>query len=327
SVWLVTDPNFNTLVDFRYQRNYKAKRGTDGMGRNRTGPSGADLEILVPVGTVVHDTGTDELLGDLLHPGQRLKVAQGGFHGIGNTRYKSSTNQAPRQFKPGTPGERRELKLELKLLADIGLLGLPNAGKSTLIHAVSAARPKVADYPFTTLYPNLGVVRIESHRSFVIADIPGLIEGAADGAGLGIRFLKHLARTRLLLHLVDLAPPDGADPVESVHAIVAELDKFSPDLAGRERWLVMNKADLLPADEAELLAADIVARLGWDGPVFTISAAERRGTDAMMLRIMTRLDELGPGLPVPELSEPGAVDAAIATETDETPAYDPLAND
>jgi len=327
SVWLVTDPNFNTLIDFRYQRNYKAKRGTDGMGRNRTGPSGADLEILVPVGTIVHDTGTDELLGDLLHPGQRLKVAQGGFHGIGNTRYKSSTNQAPRQFKPGTPGERRELKLELKLLADIGLLGLPNAGKSTLIHAVSAARPKVADYPFTTLYPNLGVVRIESHRSFVIADIPGLIEGAADGAGLGIRFLKHLARTRLLLHLVDLAPPDGADPVESVHAIVAELDKFSPDLAGRERWLVLNKADLLPADEAELLADDIVARLDWDGPVFTISAAERRGTDAMMLRIMARLDELGPGLPVPELSEPGAVDAAIATETDETPAYDPLAND
>jgi GTP-binding protein len=326
SVWLVADSELNTLVDFRYQRHYKAARGTDGMGRNRTGKSGEDLDIRVPVGTVVYDLATDELLGDLTHPGQRLKVAQGGFHGLGNSRYKSSTNQAPRQFKPGTPGEERELHLELKLLADIGLLGLPNAGKSTLIHAVSAARPKVADYPFTTLYPNLGVVRIESHRSFVIADIPGLIEGAAEGAGLGVRFLKHLARTRLLLHLVDLAPPDGSDPVAAVDAIAGELAKFSADLAGRERWLVLNKADLIPADELETLAGDIAARLGWDGPLFTISAAERRGTDELMRRVMARLDELGPGLPVPELSEPDEVAAAAAAAEDEPP-YDPLAGD
>jgi GTP-binding protein len=299
SVWLVADASLNTLVDFRYQRSFKAERGEDGMGRNRTGKSGADLEIPVPVGTVVHDVDGDDLLGDLARAGQRLKVAQGGYHGLGNTRYKSSTNQAPRQFKPGTPGESRELHLELKLLADVGLLGLPNAGKSTLIHAVSAARPKVADYPFTTLHPNLGVVRIGTHQSFVVADIPGLIEGAADGAGLGIRFLKHLARTRLLLHLVDLAPIDGADPVASVEAIAAELEKFSPELAGRERWLVLNKADLLPPDEVETLTADIVARLGWEGPVFTVSAAERRGTDELAKRVMARLDEMGAGFEEP----------------------------
>ncbi len=325
SVWLVADSELNTLVDFRYQRHYKAERGEDGMGRQRTGKGGADNEIPVPVGTVISDINTDELLGDLTRPDQRLKVAQGGFHGLGNLRYKSSTNRAPRQVKPGTPGEERELHLELKLLADVGLLGLPNAGKSTLITAVSAARPKVADYPFTTLYPNLGVVRIETHRSFVIADIPGLIEGAADGAGLGIRFLKHLARTRLLLHLVDLAPPDGVDPVDSVKAIAAELDKFSPDLASRERWLVLNKADLLPADEAEALAADIVTRLGWEGPAFTVSAVEHRGTDVLMRRIMARFDELGPGLPVPELEDQDAAKAEQAA--DQSPPYDPLAND
>jgi len=294
SVWLVADPGLNTLVDFRYTRRFKAERGTDGMGRNRTGKSGDDLEIPVPVGTVVHDVDTGEQLGDLTASGQRLKVAQGGFHGIGNTRYKSSTNQAPRQFKPGTPGETRQLLLELKLLADVGLLGLPNAGKSTLIHAVSAARPKVADYPFTTLYPNLGVVRIEAHQSFVIADIPGLIEGAAEGAGLGVRFLKHLARTRLLLHLVDLAPPDGSDPVTAVESIAAELARFSPDLAARERWLVLNKADLLAEDEREARSADIVAHLGWQGPVFTISAAQRDGTDGLVKQVMARLDALGP---------------------------------
>ena len=292
SVWLVADPDLNTLVDFRYQRRFKARRGEDGMGRNRTGRSGEDLEIPVPVGTLVHDLDTGERLGDLTSPGQRLKVAQGGFHGLGNTRYKSSTNQAPRQFKPGTPGEKRELRLELRLLADVGLLGLPNAGKSTLIGAVSAARPKVADYPFTTLHPNLGVVRIEAHRSFVIADIPGLIEGAAEGAGLGVRFLKHLARTRLLLHLVDLQPPDGSDPADSVTTIFAELEKFSADLASRERWLVFNKADLLPPDEAGQRVAEIVARLGWTGPVHTVSAAERQGTDALVREVMARLDAL-----------------------------------
>ena len=294
SVWLVADPGLNTLVDFRYTRRFKAERGTDGMGRNRTGKSGDDLEIPVPVGTVVQDVDTGEQLGDLVAAGQRLKVAQGGFHGIGNTRYKSSTNQAPRQFKPGTPGETRQLQLELKLLADVGLLGLPNAGKSTLIRAVSAARPKVADYPFTTLYPNLGVGRIEAHQSFVIADIPGLIEGAAEGAGLGVRFLKHLSRTRLLLHLVDLSPPDGSDPVTAVESIAAELARFSSDLAARERWLVLNKADLLAVEDREAHAADIVARLGWQGPVFTISAAQRDGTDGLVKQVMARLDALGP---------------------------------
>ncbi len=291
SVYLLADESINTLVDFRYQRRYQAQNGEAGKGSNCTGRSGEDLFIEVPVGTAVHDNGTGELIGELLEAGQTLRVAQGGFHGLGNTRYKSSTNRAPRQTSPGSPGEQRELHLELKLLADVGLVGMPNAGKSTLIRAVSAARPRVADYPFTTLYPSLGVVRIDVERSFVMADVPGLIEGAADGAGLGIRFLKHLSRTRLLLHLVDMAPIDPAvDPVGEVRRIEAELEKFSEALFSRERWLVMTKADLLPEEERQARAQQIVEGLGWQGPWFMLSAIEKSGTDALTYRIMEFLE-------------------------------------
>ena len=304
SVWLEVDDALNTLVDFRYQRSFKARNGQPGMGRNRTGASGEDLTIPVPPGTMIYDRETDELLGDLTRPGERLKVAQGGFHGIGNARYKSSTNRAPRQSKPGTPGEIRELRLELKLLADVGLLGMPNAGKSTLISAVSAARPKVADYPFTTLHPNLGVVRVEAHRSFVMADIPGLIEGAAEGAGLGIRFLKHLARTRLLLHVVDCAPPDPeTDPAQEVAALASELEKFSPELASRERWLVINKIDMLAEPEREAHCQTLVERIGWDGPWFAVSALAGIGTTPLVGRIMSHLEMIGQ---LPETSDPDA---------------------
>ncbi|MFA5626947.1 MAG: GTPase ObgE [Thiohalomonadaceae bacterium] len=291
SVLLQATSALNTLADFRYERSFKAKNGEQGSGRNKTGPSAADLVIEVPVGTEVYDEDTGELLGDLASDGQQLKVAQGGFHGLGNVRYKSSINRAPRQSKPGTPGELRNLRLELKVLADVGLLGLPNAGKSTLIRAVSAARPRVADYPFTTLYPNLGVVRIENHRSFVMADIPGLIEGAAEGAGLGIQFLRHLARTNLLLHLVDVLPPDDADPVAAVKIIEQELEKFSPELAARERWLVINKLDLIPAELRDEYCEDIVQRLHWSGPVFRIAAIAGEGTRELSYRIMTYLEE------------------------------------
>jgi GTP-binding protein len=288
SVWLVADSNINTLVDFRHNRKFPAQRGDNGKGRNCTGKSGGDLVVAVPTGTIVHEADTGELIGDLVRDGQRLQVARGGFHGLGNARFKSSTNRAPRQSKPGTPGERRRLHLELKLLADVGLLGLPNAGKSTLIRAVSSARPKVADYPFTTLYPNLGVVSVSAHRSFVMADVPGLIEGAADGTGLGIQFLKHLARTRLLLHLVDTGP--AGDPVADVATIFAELEKFSLELAQRERWLVLNKTDLLPAAESREHCREIIRALGWTGPVFEISALSHAGTRELASAIMTFLE-------------------------------------
>jgi len=290
SVYLLADSNLNTLADFRFERRFHAQRGENGRGRNCTGKSGDDCEVRVPVGTLVYEDDTDELMGDLVEEGQRLLVARGGFHGLGNVRYKSSTNRAPRQSKPGTPGEQRTLRLELKLLADVGLLGKPNAGKSTLIRAISAARPKVADYPFTTLYPSLGVVRAGVHRSFVVADIPGLIEGAAEGAGLGVQFLKHLSRTGLLLHLVDVAPLDGSDPVTDVRTIVHELEKFSAELGGRERWLVLNKLDLLPAEERDARCSDIVQRLDWQGPVFQISALSGQGTEALVYAIMEYLE-------------------------------------
>jgi GTP-binding protein len=291
SVYLVADAGLNTLADFRYDRRFRAGRGENGSGRNCTGKSSADLEVQVPAGTLVYEEETGELLGDLVETGQRLLVARGGFHGIGNARYKSSTNRAPRQSKPGTPGEQRMLRLELKLLADIGLLGKPNAGKSTLIRAISSAKPKVADYPFTTLYPNLGVVRVAAHRSFVVADIPGLIEGAAEGAGLGIQFLKHLSRTGLLLHLVDVAPLDDSDPVADVQAIVRELEKFSPELGERERWLVLNKIDLLADDEREARCRAIVERLGWRGPVFSIAAVSQQGTRELVFAIMDHIEQ------------------------------------
>jgi GTP-binding protein len=293
SVWLVADENLNTLVDFRHQKVFRAQRGENGMGRQMYGKGGEDVEIPVPTGTVVHNLDTDEVIGDLTTHGERLLVARGGKGGLGNMHFKSSTNRSPRQSTPGTPGEERRLRLELKLLADVGLLGFPNAGKSTLIRAVSAATPRVADYPFTTLYPNLGVVSVEPARSFVIADIPGLIEGAADGAGLGALFLRHIQRTRLLLHLVEIEPLDGSDAVEQVRTIERELEKFDAGLLDKPRWLLLNKADLIPADDARALAGRIVAELGWTAPWFIVSGLAREGTREVMLKVQAYLDELG----------------------------------
>jgi GTP-binding protein len=290
SVYLVADASMNTMVDYRFQRVYRAENGEQGRGRNCTGASGKDLELPVPVGTTVLDEDSDETLGDLVAVGDRLLVAQGGFHGLGNTRYKSSTNRAPRQTSAGSEGEQRALKLELNVLADVGLLGLPNAGKSTLIRAVSAARPRVADYPFTTLVPQLGVVKVDALRSFVIADIPGLIEGASEGAGLGIRFLKHLTRNRILLHLVDVAPLDGSSPAENAASIVRELERFSPTLAGRERWLVLNKVELIDADELAAVRAAILDALRWEGPVYEISAISAEGTTRLCQDMMLYLE-------------------------------------
>jgi GTPase len=292
SVYLRAASGINTLADFRIERTFKAGHGEPGGANDCTGRNGADLHVPVPIGTVVRDAGTQEELGDLTRDGEELLVARGGKGGWGNQRFKSSTNRSPRQFGPGLPGEKRSLGLELKVIADVGLLGLPNAGKSTLIRAVSAARPKVADYPFTTLYPNLGVVAVGLHRSFVMADIPGLIEGAAEGAGLGIRFLKHLQRTRLLLHLVDIAPLDPlADPVRDARAIVGELRKFSRELAAKPRWLVLNKRDLLPPDEAEKRVRAIVRRLRYRGPHFLISGATGEGTKSLCEAVMRLLEE------------------------------------
>jgi len=285
SVWLVADEGLNTLIDFRHQRSFKAPRGQNGMGSDMYGKGGDDTTIRVPVGTVVTNVDTDEVIGDLTAHGQRLLVAQGGKGGLGNIHFKSSVNRAPRKATPGTPGDVRELKLELKLLADVGLLGFPNAGKSTFIRAVSAATPRVADYPFTTLHPNLGVVSLGTDQSFVIADIPGLIEGAADGAGLGIQFLRHVSRTRLLLHMVDIAPIDGSDPAEQVRAIEQELSRFDPELLERPRWLVLNKADVLPEDARQAAAAAIVEQLGWTQPWFLVSAIARDNTMAVCQQV------------------------------------------
>ena len=294
SVWLLADENLNTLVDFRHQTTFRAQRGENGMGRQMYGKAGEDLTITVPVGTVVTNVSTDEVIGDLTRHGDRLLVAKGGTGGLGNLQFKSSITRAPRKATPGEEGEERLLKLELKLLADVGLLGFPNAGKSTFIRAVSAATPKVADYPFTTLYPNLGVVSVEAHRSFVIADIPGLIEGAADGAGLGATFLRHLQRTRLLLHLVDMAPMEGGvediDPVEQVRAIERELEKHDPELLQKPRWLVLNKADLMFEDEAKERAEQIIASLGWTQPWYQVSAISREGTWPIMKDVMAFFD-------------------------------------
>ncbi len=293
SVYLVADENLNTLVDFRHQKQFRARRGENGMGRQMYGKGGEDVLVAVPTGTVVHNVDTDEVIGDLTVHGERLLVAQGGKGGLGNMHFKSSTNRTPRQSTPGTPGEERRLRLELKLLADVGLLGFPNAGKSTLIRAVSAATPKVADYPFTTLYPNLGVVSVEPARSFVIADIPGLIEGAADGAGLGALFLRHIQRTRLLLHLVEIEPLDGGDAVEQIRTIERELEKFDAGLLDKPRWLLLNKADLIPGDDARELGGRIVAELGWSAPWFIVSGLAREGTREVMLKVQAHLDEMG----------------------------------
>lgn len=270
-VYIQADENMNTLIDYRYKRRFDAERGENGQPKNCTGKNGEDLILQVPVGTQVFDIDSEEMLGEVVKPQQRLLLAKGGERGLGNTRFKSSTNRAPRQTTHGTEGELRNVRMELKLLADVGLLGYPNAGKSTLIRALSSAQPKVADYPFTTLYPQLGVVRVSEYQSFVMADIPGLIEGAADGAGLGIRFLRHLARTRIILHVIDVLPIDGSDVVQQAQALVKELEKYSPELAERERWLVLNKIDLLPEDEREAHCNEIVTALNWQGPVFVIS--------------------------------------------------------
>jgi len=289
SIFFVTDRNLNTLVDFRFKKLFEAQRGQDGMGTQCTGRNGDDLIVRVPVGTLVYDANTDELIVDLTKDEQKICIAKGGFHGFGNLHFKTSTNRAPRKTTEGKPGEEHELRLELKLLADVGLLGLPNAGKSTFIRSVSAARPKVADYPFTTLYPNLGVVRVDAERSFVVADIPGLVEGAAEGAGLGIQFLKHLSRTSILLHLVDIAPAGGGDPVVAVKAIAREIKKFSPELAKKDRWLVLNKIDLLSKEELKEKVNDIVKRLKWKGKVFQISAIKKIGTQELCYKLMDHI--------------------------------------
>ena len=292
SVWFVADEGLNTLVDFRHKRRFTAERGQNGMGKQMTGRSGQDLLVRVPVGTRVSDAETEEVIGELLAHDARLLVAKGGRGGLGNVHFKSSTNRAPRRTTPGTPGERRVLHLELLVLADVGLLGLPNAGKSSFISRVSSARPKVADYPFTTLYPNLGVVSVGSERSFVVADIPGLIEGAAEGAGLGIRFLKHLSRTSLLLHVVDIGLADVEDIALQAEQIAAELDKFDPELAQRERWLVLNKIDLMPPDERQAKGRAIVEALAWEAPVFMISALAGDGCDELVKALMARIEAL-----------------------------------
>ncbi|MEY8215352.1 MAG: Obg family GTPase CgtA [Colwellia sp.] len=293
-VFLIADEGLNTLIDYRFERFHRAKRGQNGQPQNCTGRGSDDLVLKVPVGTRVVDVDTGELLGDLTQKDQKLLVAKGGWHGLGNLRFKSSTNRTPRQKTDGTPGEIRNLKLELLLLADVGLLGLPNAGKSTLIRSVSAAKPKVADYPFTTLVPNLGVVRLDSQRSFVIADIPGIIEGAAEGAGLGMQFLKHLERCRILLHVIDILPVDGSDPLENAKTIISELEQHNEKLAGKPRWVVFNKLDLVLEDEAEEITTRILEGLDWQGEVHSISAFNRTGTKELTQKVMTFIEQLPP---------------------------------
>lgn len=291
SVYLCADPGRNTLGEFRYRRRFRAQNGEGGKGKQRRGKKGDDLVVQVPVGTVVFDKQTGEQIGDLIEPGQKILVAQGGFHGLGNLRFKSSTNRAPRQTSPGTPGEERKLHMELKLLADVGLLGLPNAGKSTFIRAVSNATPKVADYPFTTLEPQLGVVDVSVTSQFVVADIPGLIEGASVGQGLGHRFLKHLSRTGLLLHLVDIDPEAGVEAViTAVHTISKELEQYDPGLVNKPRWLVLNKIDLLPEEERDGYFEQILTGLKWDAPCYTVSAYQKHGTQELCEAIMRYLE-------------------------------------
>lgn len=294
SIYLEGTHELTTLVDFRFQRSFKAENGQPGMGGNCTGKAGNDLTLKVPVGTLVFDAETDEKIGDLETHGKRLLIAQGGFHGLGNTRFKSSVNRAPRQTTTGTLGDKRELRLELRVLADVGLLGLPNAGKSTLIRAISSAKPKVADYPFTTLHPNLGVVRVGPYKSFVVADIPGLIEGASAGAGLGHQFLRHLSRTSILLHVIDVAPFDDTDPVVSATTILKELELYDPELLKKPRWLVLNKIDHLPeGTERDKVVQEIVSALDWKDKVFVISAIEKLGTDALCYALMQHIETQG----------------------------------
>lgn len=293
NVFLIGDVNLNTLADFRHTRKFVAERGENGMGQQRSGKKGGDVLIRVPLGTQVFDYDTEELIGDVVGHEQQLLVAKGGVHGLGNVHFKSSVNRAPRRSTSGTEPERRDLRMEMKVLADVGLLGLPNAGKSTFIRAVSSAKPKVADYPFTTLYPNLGVVRVGPLQSFVVADIPGLIEGAAEGAGLGVQFLKHLSRNRLLLHIVDIAPLDPVDtPLNAIRKVLVELEKYAVELADKERWLVFNKIDVIGLDDAQKIGAEVVRELGWDGQVFYISGVTGEGTTTVCQQIAQRMEKL-----------------------------------
>ena len=317
SIYAIADRNINTLVDYRYTRKFLAKRGENGRGAECYGAGGDDIVLRMPVGTVIADLNSEEIIADLDQHDKKVLIAQGGRGGMGNVHFKSSTNRAPRKSTQGTPGQELELKLELKVLADVGLLGLPNAGKSTLIRAISAARPKVADYPFTTMHPNLGVVRVDDNKSFVVADVPGLIEGAADGAGLGIRFLKHLQRTRILLHLVDLAPFDPeVDPVHDAVAIVGELEKYNPELVAKPRWLVLNKLDLIPEEERETRVNDFLAAYkqacGYDGQHFAISAISGDGTRPLVYAIYEALEKIAP--PPPESAEEPLPDIAAEDE-------------
>jgi len=318
SVWAVADRNINTLIDYRYARRHIAKNGEAGRGSDQFGAAGPEIELRMPVGTIINDAETGQTLVELLEHGQRTLLAKGGDGGFGNLHFKSSTNRAPRQKTPGWPGEAHKLQLELRVLADVGLLGMPNAGKSTLISAISNARPKIADYPFTTLHPNLGVVRVGPEQSFVVADIPGLIEGASEGAGLGHQFLRHLQRTRLLLHMVDMAPFDDADPVKQARAIVAELKKYDPALHAKPRWLVFNKLDMVPVEEREARVKDFVRRLRWKGPVFAISALARDGLKPLVDKIYEHVSAHQRPEPLPdvrfadapaEASADGSVDA------------------
>ncbi|MFY8084730.1 MAG: Obg family GTPase CgtA [Rubrivivax sp.] len=316
SVWAVADLNLNTLIDFRYTRRFEARNGEAGRGSDQFGAAGDDIVLRVPVGTIFSDADTGERLHELLEPDERVLLAKGGDGGFGNLHFKSSTNRAPRQKTPGWPGEARKLKLELRVLADVGLLGMPNAGKSTLIAAISNARPKIADYPFTTLHPNLGVVRVGPDQSFVVADVPGLIEGASEGAGLGHQFLRHLQRTELLLHLVDLAPFDGSDPVAQARAIVKELKAYDPGLHAKPRWIVLNKLDMVPVEEREARVKDFVRRLRWKGPVFAVSALARDGLDSLVraaYQHVAAVRRVVSQVPDVRFVEAGAEGAAAAT--------------
>jgi GTP-binding protein len=310
-VFAVADPNLNTLVDYRYARRHEAKRGQHGMGSDMFGAAGDDIQLRMPVGTIISDAESGEVLYELLQPGEVITIAKGGDGGFGNLRFKSAINRAPRQKTPGWPGEKKNLKLELKVLADVGLLGMPNAGKSTLISAVSNARPRIADYPFTTLHPNLGVVRVGPEQSFVVADLPGLIEGASEGAGLGHLFLRHLQRTRLLLHVVDLAPfDDSVDPVAQAKAIAGELKKYDAGLYEKPRWLVLNKLDMVPAEERAARVKDFVKRLRFKGPVFEISALTREGCESLVQAVYQHVKaqqvaEQPPAEVDPRFAEPG----------------------
>jgi GTPase len=316
NVYAIADRNLNTLIEFRFTRKFIAPSGEKGGSSDCYGKGGDDIVMHVPVGTVIADINSNEIVADLDVDGKQVLIAQGGRGGLGNIHFKSSVNRAPRQCTKGEPGEERDLRLELRVLADVGLLGLPNAGKSTFIRAVSAARPKVADYPFTTMHPNLGVVRVSDTKSFVIADIPGLIEGAADGAGLGIRFLKHLERTRVLLHIVDLAPFDpGADPVHDAKAIVAELEKYDPELAAKPRWLVLNKLDLIPEDEREQRVADFLQAYGHTGPSFRISAINGEGCRELVYKLQEALEQLAPPITT-SVAASAAADAHFPDDSD-----------